>query len=642
MPWYDDLDPETPTYKIASSTNSRIRVIAGPGTGKSFAMERRVARLLESEISADEILPVTFTRVAAEDLHRKLAQMNVLGCANLNAVTLHSIALKILMKNNVLICTNRVPRLLNKFELEPMISDLKSRHRGKKKIKKWKLAYEAAWARLQNQLPGYALSPEEAAFQLDLIYWLRFHKAMLIGEVIPQLHEYLKNNPAAPERTEFSNILVDEYQDLNYAEQQVIKLLSDNAKVCVVGDADQSIYGFKHAHPDGISGWLDENVDGVDFSLPVCHRCPTRVVEIANHLISHNQSHDNTYSLTKKPENGPGDIRIIQYQNIEQEIEGVLNMVRQMIGDGVDPGNILVLTQSRAFGTPLYDAFRHAGIRAKSYYAESELATFDAQYAMAMLKIFADHEDRTALRWLIGTNHNTWNSAGYRRVCNHCEENSISPWDAILQLVNREVDIPYTSRIIDSFREITEKLQFLRELPDLESIVNDLLPDGQESTKELRDIALATIDEMDNDNRNAFVSKLSTAISQPEIPMDVDDVRIMSLHKSKGLSSPVTIIAGCVDGLLPTHAPNDLTIQGQACFLEEQRRLFYVGITRVKADPVAGQPGNLILTYSRNMPNQDARNARIIPAGNFFGQAVLHASRFIQELGPNAPEPEAG
>ena len=222
-------------------------------------MKRRVARLVESGVPAGEILPVTFTRVAAEDLHRELVGMGVPGCDELQGVTFHSLALRMLMRNHVLNATGRVPRALNEFELEPLISDLKDAHGGKEEVAKLRMAYEAAWARLQHEQPGHAVSPEDAAFQADLLTWLRFHAAMLIGEVIPQLYQYLHLNPAASERREFAHILVDEYQDLNRAEQGLIELLSDVANVCIVGDDDQSIYSFKHAHPDGIRDWLNSN-----------------------------------------------------------------------------------------------------------------------------------------------------------------------------------------------------------------------------------------------------------------------------------------------------------------------------------------------------------------------------------------------
>jgi DNA helicase II / ATP-dependent DNA helicase PcrA len=97
MAWSDGLLPGTPTYAIASSANARVRVVAGPGTGKSFAMKRRVARLLEEGAQPSIILPVTFTRVAAEDLHRELVNMGVPGCDALTGRTLHSLALRLLL-----------------------------------------------------------------------------------------------------------------------------------------------------------------------------------------------------------------------------------------------------------------------------------------------------------------------------------------------------------------------------------------------------------------------------------------------------------------------------------------------------------------------------------------------------------------
>lgn len=116
----------------------------------------------------------------------------------------------------------------------------------------------------------------------------------------------------------------------------------------------------------------------------------------------------------------------------------------------------------------------------------------------------------------------------------------------------------------------------------------------------------------------------------------------MSLHKSKGLSAPVTIIAGCVEGLLPKQ-PEPNTPQAEAiAIVEEQRRLFFVGMSRVKADLPNNKVGSLVLTYSQEMPMASAMGAGIAPAGAAYGTARLHASRFLAELGPSAPAPVAG
>ena len=643
MNWLDGLDKKTPAFKIASSNNSRIRVMAGPGTGKSFAMKRRVARLLEEDVEPSTILPVTFTRVAAEDLHRELVNMDILRCEDLKGVTLHSLALQMLMRSNVLRATSRVPRPLNKFEIEPLIYDL-NKHGGKRKVSELIRDYEAAWARLQHQQPGYAQDPADAAFEKDIVGWMKFHKSMLIGEVIPQLHQYLQLNPRASERKEYTHILVDEYQDLNRAEQGVIELLSGVANVCIVGDDDQSIYSFKHAHPDGIRKWTTIHSGADDLDLEICRRCPTKVVNMANNLIRHNyESQSVPPRLTPMSENGKGDMRIFEYRTTTEEVKGVSSIISDMIANGIPPGDILILTQSnKAFGIPLYEALIAKDIPIKSYYAESELIHENAQRAFALLKLFVNREDRVALRWLVGMGGRNWNSAGYSRIREHCEKNSMSPWETMTQIKQGLLKLPYTDRIIESFRKVVEKLDALETLPDLQSVVDDLFPDEQDSTRDMRELALKILDQMTTDDRTNFIREFSTSINQPEIPTEIAHVRIMSLHKSKGLSAPVTVIAGCVQGLLPRPPDEALSNIEKTQHMKEQRRLFYVGITRVKADPRKRKPGILILTYSKQMPVATAYSAGISPIKKQYDQMTLYASQFIEELGPEAPRPVVG
>lgn len=640
MSWNDGLEAGTATWQIASSTNPRIRVLAGPGTGKSYAMKRRVARLLESGAEPKKILPITFTRVAAEDLHRELVGMDVPGCTELFGRTLHSLALRILTRNHVLEATGRIPRPLNEFEREPLVADLKA-HGGKKVVRKKILAYEAAWARLQHEEPGYAKQEADALFEDALVDWLVFHKCVLIGEVVPQLYEYLRTNPLAGELSEFSNILVDEYQDLNRAEQDVIRLLSQSAELCVVGDDDQSIYSFKHAHPQGIQGWLGGNPGADDFSLVHCRRCPSRVVEMANSLIAKNQSRPDRPPLEPVAVNGPGMVKIVQYSSLGAEVAGVANIVSAMVDEGVPPGDILVLTQSRAFGNPIYEALTAIDVPTQSYYSEAELTYEDARRSFALLLLLADREDRVALRWLVGLNGSNWHEAGYRRVREHCEDTGLSPWEVLAALASGALKLPYTGGIVGSFIEVTEMLSDLEGLSTAE-VVDRLFPEELDHMHDIREIALEVVESVDDEDWKGLANGLTSVVAQPEIPMEIEDVRIMSLHKSKGLSAPVTVIAGCVEGLLPRRPDEDMSPTERKAYLEEQRRLFYVGLTRVAAVPVEGKPGTLLITCSQQMPVADALRAGIKPAQQNYGTAELLASRFIGELGAAAPPAEPG
>ena len=645
MAWSDGLEEGTAAYEIASSPNQYVRVVAGPGAGKSFAMKRRVARLLEIEIEPRAILPVTFTRVAAEDLHRELVGMQVPGCEELEGKTLHGLALRTLMRHHVLTATGRIPRPLNNFEIKPMESDLAGLHGGVIETRKKMMAYEAAWARLQRDDPGYVQSEEDADFERDLVAWLRFHGAILIGEVIPQLHAYLASNPAAPERTEYSHILVDEYQDLNKAEQGVIDLLSDNAEVCIVGDDDQSIYSFKHAHPEGIRDWITERVGADDLSLEDCRRCPTQVVAMANALIANNVNRPVNRVLVPMEENGAGIVRIVQYQTLDAEVLGVLDTISELVAQGVHPGDIVVLAQRGAIGTPIYEGLVEREIPVRSYYAQAELDAEDAQFRFALLKLFVNREDRVALRWLLGLGSNNWRTKSYRRLRDYCDENGTTPWNTLAQLEAGDFRIPYTSALVDRFTLIRDEIHRLEDLVEeneLAPVIEDLFPDGDPLVRDIRALAFDTLAAVGGEDRNDFLRELTSAIAKPEIPSEIEDVRIMSLHKSKGLSAPVTIVAGCVEGLLPQQPSANLPQVMQQAGLEEQRRLFYVGISRVKASPADGKPGTLILTYSRQMPLATAMRAGISPAAVNYGDAHLVASRFIQEMGTAAPAPIVG
>jgi superfamily I DNA/RNA helicase len=175
---------------------------------------------LEEGADPERILPVTFTNVAAEDLQREMLRIGVPGCENIRGSTLHSVCMRILSRERVLGAVGRKPRPLNKFEIEPLLYDLSAVFGDKRARSRRIRAYEAAWARLQHETPGYAHNPGDAAFEAALVSWLIFHEGMLIGEIIPYVYRYLRDNPAAPERNLYDFVLVDEYQDLNQASRQ--------------------------------------------------------------------------------------------------------------------------------------------------------------------------------------------------------------------------------------------------------------------------------------------------------------------------------------------------------------------------------------------------------------------------------------
>lgn len=640
MAWDTGLNTGSVAYGIASATEPRVRVIAGPGTGKSFAMKRRVARLLEAGVAPKELLAVTFTRVAAEDLHRELQKLGVPGCEELEGQTLHSLAMRILSRKHVLEAVGRTPRSLNTFETKALISDIAGASGGKRAAKKMILGYTAAWAQSQGDEPGFPNNDEEKAFQVALLAWLEFHHGMLIGELIPYLVRYLKDNPAAAEHSEFKHLLVDEYQDLNKAEQTAVAYLGEEAEICIVGDDDQSIYSFKCAHPEGIREWKGLHAVCADLEMAECHRCPTTVVEMANALIDVNTNRA-PRALTPLPEKGPGEVAIVQVPYLHSEATWITAKIKGLLEKGVHPSEIIILVQRAVAGKPILNALKAEGVPAKSYYEESQLDSENAQFRFALFKLFLDNEDRVALRYLLGSDRDDFRCKPYARVRQHCEASGDSPWVAMGKLADDALTIAHTKPLIEQFKLIKEALAELEAVKDdLAAFIDTLLPEAEIELSELRALALAQMQAAET--TNDLLAGMMKEITQPDIPPTVEEVRLMSLHKSKGLSSPYVFVAGCVEGILPPSFDNAPSKEAKDAALEEARRLFYVGITRVKADPANDRPGSLFITYAQQMPAKDAYGANVAFKTQSGALANLLPSRFIGELGPSAPAPVKG
>ena len=495
MAWNKDLDKNGVAYKIAAAAGNRIRVIAGPGTGKSFAMKRRVARLLEAVVPPESVLAVTFTRVAAEDLHRELQKLDVPGCEELEGVTLHGLAMRILARGHVLKIIGRTPRPLNTFELKAMFADIGPTNGGVAATRALVQAYESAWAQSQGDQPGFPKTDEEKSFQQQLIAWHVFHESMLIGEVIPYLVRYLKENPTADEHSEFKHVLADEYQDLNKAEQTAIAYLSAKADICIVGDDDQSIYSFKHAHPDGIRQWKTIHTGCADFEMAECQRCPTGVVEMANSLISHNKSRT-PRQLKPIDAKGKGSVEIVQLANTDTEFKWIAKKVQDLLDKKVQPSDIIVLVQRKRAASVILTALKGVNIPAKSYYEESQLESDEAQMRFAMFKLLLNKNDRVALRYMIGLGSQTFRANPYAKLRRYCETSGDSPYRALEQLADGTITLKNSRTLIEQFEKIENALAELEvHKNDVQQLIDALFPAGIAELSELRDLALLAMPE---------------------------------------------------------------------------------------------------------------------------------------------------
>ena len=546
--WDDGL--AGPARNIAGLDHTPIRVLAGPGTGKTFALMRRVARLLQSGARANRILVCTFTRTAARDLEEELASLGVDGANAVRSGTLHAFCFGLLGQEEVLDATGRVPRPLLAFEERFLLNDLNGVAFGTFHERRRRLqAFNAAWARLQSEMPGWPMDPIDQAFEGELSGWLRFHEAMLIGELVSESLRYLRENPASPHRATFEHVLVDEYQDLNRAEQVLLDLLAEAGHLIVIGDEDQSIYSFKHAHPDGIARFDATHPETHDEELDECRRCPRRVVELAGALIANNPERTPRL-LVPRPENPEGEVLVLQWRNMEEESQGIAEIIHQRIqNEEVEPGRVLVLAPRRQFGYAVRDALNALSEYAHSFFHEQALDKGDAQEAFTLLILLANREDRVALRCWCGFGSPSLRSNAWARLREHCEGSGESPWVALERLASGDLTIPYTGQIVGRFRELQERLATLEPLRG-QALVDAVFPGDDEWAGSIR--LLASSIEGDDFDAAQLRESLRAGITQPELPTDVEYVRVMSLHKSKGLTADLVAVVGCIEGLVPT------------------------------------------------------------------------------------------
>lgn len=617
--------PVNPATAFSESSAVALRALAGPGTGKTYALVNRLAHLLEQGVEAKKILVVTFARTAARDLVSAVARLEAHG-GDLIPRTLHSFCFSLLGRERVLQATRRVPRIMLAFERDLLLQDLDGGFGGIRARRALVAAFEAAWARQQIDEPGQPVPGLDQAFQDAFLGSLRWHRAMLVGEVVPIALSYLHNNPQASERGAYDHVLVDEYQDLNRAEQQVLNLVSAESSLAVIGDDDQSIYAFKWANPEGIREFDQDHPGTEDVHFTICRRCPQQVVDMAQTLIQRNPGRVRL-PLVAKADNPVGEIHNVQWRSVEDEAEGIAEFIKHKVSTGVDPGRCLVLANSRRIGYAIRDAVRARDIACSSFFHEEPVESEAAQEALTLITLLAQPSDRVAIRAWLSFGSSTQRTPAYRRLIGAARESDTDIADILDQLDSSERSIPHTTNAVERYRELQRRLVVLRACgEDLARLIDELLPETNEDLTLLREAALKALE--DADGVSSMANALRYGVAQRETPLESTEVRVMSLHASKGLTADLVVLAGLVEGLIP-RIDDDASPADQEAQEQEQRRLFFVGITRTT--------DMLVLSSYAELEVATAHRLQVRRGPRTPGGFRTFASSFFDELGDGLP-----
>jgi ATP-dependent exoDNAse (exonuclease V) beta subunit len=266
-------------------------------------------------------------------------------------------------------------------------------------------------------------------------------------------------------------------------------------------------------------------------------------------------------------------------------------------------------------------------IAAHSFYNDKLLEPEDAQVAMTKLQLLNDADDRVALRYWLGSGSDTWRRGQYAKLRANCELHGRSPAEVLAHVAAGQTRVSGIGQLVARYQELQAEIDRLNLLP-IADLYEDLFPAAAGWAAAIRELVIGKLDDVDT--ISGLLDLLRTEITQPEMPVSGDFVRIMSLHKSKGLTSRATIIVGCMRGLIP-FIRHDLVAAERPIHFQEQRRLFYVALTRAKELLTISSAARV----ARAVANQEL-NGVVLQGGNVESGRTVPCE-FLQELGPDAP-----
>jgi DNA helicase II / ATP-dependent DNA helicase PcrA len=303
----------------------------------------------------------------------------------------------------------------------------------------------------------------------------------------------------------------------------------------------------------------------------------------------------------------------------------------------VKAGQVLVLASRRRIGYAIRDALnrlrrvRNRGWEVLSFFREQALEPLRVQESFVLLTLLSNPLDRPALRAWLGIGDSQGMTIPYARLVDYCRSTDCPPRVALEHLRAGTLTLSRSAKLSERYALLTVRLSHLP-VTDTSALVDALFTDGDPEFADIREVALLALPNASTPIE--LLEKMRILITQPEIPgEDGNVVRIMSLHKAKGLTARVVVIAGCMEGALPNQGDADGSDYQQR-MLEEQRRLFYVGITRATEVLIISSP--VALSF------HDAMTMGIRIGRRKGDTAIVSASRFITELGSTRPQSVSG
>jgi len=588
MAW--DTDLLNDQKQAASHIGSHARLLAGPGTGKTLTLTRRIVHLInEQDVSPDEILVLSFTRAAIHELRERVnSELESQGKRLPRISTVHSFALRQLLKNSEIISTLPRPlRIADDWEERWIIQeDLKQRLNTRIKEIQGKFnLLSADWQTLVESFPDPRFLGAWHEHREIYGYTLR-------AELVYQLKRALERELDFKLESNFKYILVDEYQDLNCCDLAVIKALGDRSEVFCAGDDDQSIYGFRFAYPEGIRRFTEDYVPSTSLELEYCKRCDKKILDLG--LFIANLDYER-YPKPLKPMPGSdeGEVHLLCFRDQEQEAKGVAKLCRYLLDtQHYQPADILILIRidsNKRFSSILCAALESQDLPvAVSADAGSPLDYDDSRILLSILRILVNPEDHLAWRTLLKLRRNNIGDETILGIYNLADSEGITFTAALGRIEDSPEILPRLgNKLADelkTIRQLLAQFECHEELEEHEGNESNEMMDKISQIAEvvipdegLRNEIFTYLTRVAEASNSSTIADLGTAIStsleDKEQEVDKDKINIMTMHKAKGLTAKAVFIVAAEDEYIPLQLGEK---EG------DERRLFYVSLTRAE------------------------------------------------------------
>ncbi len=587
-----NLDTLNDTQKEAViTTDGPILILAGPGSGKTRVITHKIAYLLENNLASQwEILAITFTNKAAKEMKVRLEKLIDSDIRSMQISTFHSFGLRIIKENYEFFGLNSSFTILDEQDSISVIKKIiKEMNLDDKQYNPRSIKNKISNAKNELLSPKaykvFAHTPiEEIVVKIYEKYQdrLKRNNSVDFDDLLMMPIELFNKDKRALEhyQNKFKYVFIDEYQDTNEAQYKLSKMISAKwNNICVVGDECQSIYSWRGANFKNILNFEKDYKDAKVILLEQNYRSTKRIIEAANSVIKHNKEKKDKNLWT---DNSIGSkIKYMRCYDEKDEVLNIINEIKMYKEEGIPYKEMVVLYRTNAQSQSIERGFIENTIPYKVVGSYAYFNRKEIKDLVSYLKLINNKDDDVSLLRAINAPKRGIGAKTIEKLEEKANSNNTSLFDAIdsgKELAFKTLILDINDKMKDkSFVELVELVldeSGLREEYELDKTIENEAK--LENLEEFKSIAKNFEDYNPGATLEEFLIEISL-ISDVKETKSEDVVTLMTMHAVKGLEFDVVFVTGLEEGLFP-HA-NSIYEENE---LEEERRLFYVAITRAK------------------------------------------------------------